>query len=71
MIFETLLCILLYLSAIVSPGSYSYQDIAVHESQNQQAINAIHADPALEQSIVTQYSSQIGFLDIYDNDIEN
>ncbi len=71
MVFETLLCVLLYLSAIFSPGSYSYQEIATYEAQHQSAIDDIHADPVLEQNIVTQYSPQLEFLELYDNDVEN
>ncbi len=66
MVFETLLCILLYLGAIVSPGSYSYQEIDVLTVANQPSINQIHSNPTQEQAIVQEFSPQLEFLDIYD-----
>lgn len=63
--FETLLCILLYLGAIFSPGSYSGCDINNQTVANQPAIDQIHADPVQESAIIQDYSPQLEFLDIY------
>lgn len=70
MIFETLLCILLYLGAIISPGSYSYQQIAIQEAAHQTEIDQIHSDPVQEQAIVQQFTPQQELLDIYDDEVE-
>lgn len=69
MVFETLLCILLYLGVIISPGRYSYQEIDAYETAHQQAIDDIHNDPVQEQAIVIQYTPQLEFLDLYDDDV--
>jgi hypothetical protein len=70
MMLETLLCILLYLGAIVSPGTYTYSQIDDQQTANQVAIDQIHADPVQEQDIVSQFTPQLELLDIYDDEIE-
>jgi hypothetical protein len=71
MLFETLLCILLYLGAIISPGSYTYSQIDDQQTANQVAIDQIHADPVQEQTIVLQFTPQLEWLDIYADEAEN
>ena len=71
MLFDTLLCILLYLGAIVSPGSYSYEFIDQQEVLHQNEIDQVHSDPGFEQTIVQTYSPQLEFLDLYPDEAEN
>ncbi len=68
---EVLLCILLYLSVIFSPGEYTEAEIDGFEVQHQAAITTIHNDPQLEASIVTEYSPQLEFIGIIDGDAVN
>lgn len=70
MTFEVLLCILLYLSVIFSPGTYTEQEIMDFESANQSQIDPVHADPNLENTIVQTYTPQLEFLDIWHHDAE-
>ncbi len=65
-----LLCILLFLSVIFSPGTYYQSEIDQFEIDNQAQIDAIHADPLLEQQIVDDYSPQLEFIDVIDPDVE-
>lgn len=71
MILETLLCILLYLGAIISPGSYSESQIDDQATANQTAIDQIHADPIQEAAIVQQFTPQLDLLDIYADEAGN
>ncbi len=68
MVLETLLCILLHLAVIVSPGEYYQCEIDTFEQQNQAEIDAIHNDPPLENYVITTYSSQVEFIGIIDED---
>lgn len=69
--FDTLLCILLYLGSLVSPGSYSDVYVDQQAVLHQAEIDNIHIDPPLEQAIVQTYSPQLEFLDIYPDEAEN
>lgn len=68
MALEILVCILLHLSVMTAPGTYGLSEIEVFENENAMEINAIHADPALEQSIVQTYTPQLEFIEIWDLD---
>lgn len=71
MIENALLCILLYLMAIVSPGQYTVSQIEALENQHEIAIQAIHSDPPLEQAIVIEYSPEVEFIGIIDGHVVN
>lgn len=71
MVLDTLLCIMLYLSIILSPGEYSMQDIEYLEQTNQTSIDQVHNDPPLEQTVVDTYTPQLEFIYIYDLHDEN
>lgn len=64
----TLLCILLYLAVIFSPGTYYQSEIDTFEAQHQADISAIHAQPTLETQIVHDFTPQLEFIDIFDTD---
>lgn len=68
MLLDTLLCILLHLSVIFSPGQYYQSEIDQYEQENQAAINAIHNDPQLEAQIVAERTPDLEFIDIVDDD---
>lgn len=71
MLSESLLCILLHLTLIHSPGTYTYQELTACEAANQADIDQIHADPILENSIVQTNSPQLELLDIWYDDAED
>ena len=65
---SVLLCFLLHLSIIVSPGSYYQSEIDSHYVQNQAEIDALYNSPE-QQVIVNTYSPQLEWIEIWDDDI--
>ncbi len=61
-----LLCFLLYLSAIVSPGSYYQADIDAAELDNASEIQAIESDQGLANTIIQDYSDDTQWITIID-----
>ena len=67
---QVLLSILLYLSAIVSPGTYYDIEIDAIAGQNESEINAIQADAGLTQQIVEDYQDDVSMILIIDWETE-
>lgn len=63
---ETLLCILLYWALIVSPGTYTYQQIHTIEQQNQQKVQSVRQDSALMNYVVTTYMEDAKRIEVTD-----
>lgn len=63
---ETLWCILLYLVLIISPGTYTYQQIHTIEQQNQLAIQSVQQNPALMNYVVKTYMEDAKRIDVYE-----
>lgn len=67
---EVILSILLHLAVIVSPGEYYVAEIDAFEDQNQQQVDAIRADQALTQQIVSDYADEVEYVLILDYEPE-
>lgn len=63
---QTLLCIMLYLALIISPGIYTYQQIHTIEQQNQPAIQSVQQDPALMNYVVNKYMEDAKRINVID-----
>lgn len=62
-----LLCMLIYLGAIFSPNDYWDYEIDQHEINNQVQINQIEQDQALKDDIITIYTDEANFIDVFDS----
>ncbi len=67
---QVLLSILLYLSVIVSPGTYYDIEIDAIAQQNESEISAIQADADLTQQIVQDYQDDVSMILIIDWETE-
>ncbi len=61
-----LLCILLYIGAIVSPATYTTNEIGQIEQSNIQQIDQIKQDQNLLQSIESSFTNQANSVQIID-----
>ncbi len=66
-----ILSILLYLSVIVSPGEYHYQEIQQFEIQFEPEITAITRDAQLTNDIVEVYGPKTEYVFIQDYEYED
>ncbi len=65
-----LLCVMLYLALIFSPGVYTTHTINTIEQQHQVQIDAVENDPMLYNQVKAQYANEASYVIIKD-DIEN
>ncbi len=63
---EILLCLLLYLTVITSPGTYSQSEIMDFEQANEQEISAIQQDQPLTAQIVETFIDDVQFVEVAD-----
>lgn len=64
---ELLLCCLLHLALIFSPGSYYTSEIETLEQNNLYEINLIRNDPTSAQQVMNEHSSELEFINIFDD----
>ncbi len=70
MALELLLCFLLHLSIIVSPGQYYESEIDAFYQDNQAEVDDLYGSPE-ESQIVQTYSPALEFIEILDDNILN
>lgn len=63
---ETLVCILLYLNVMVSPGTYTMSEVGQFETDHSTEISEIHSDPTFEAVVVQTFQPQLEFIEIID-----
>lgn len=66
----TILCMLLYLAVIFSPGTYTTTQIHTLEQQNHSQVQAIQQNPTLMQQVQADYigdAQRIKILDANDH----
>lgn len=64
-----LLCVMLHLLLIFSPGVYTTQTIYTIEQQNQAQIDAVENDPVLYNQVKAQYAGEASRIQV-SNDSE-
>lgn len=61
-----LLCVLLWLSAIASPGSYSEAEVYAIEDANQPVVDNTLQDPTAMSTILITYGPDAELIYVYD-----
>lgn len=68
MVLELLLCFMLHLAIIISPGTYYESEIDTYYQYNETAIDALRGS-AEEAQIVATHSPELEFIEILDDNI--
>lgn len=64
---ELLLCCLIHLHLIFSPGTYSLAELNLLESENQIEIDLIRTDPSVSRQVYDEHSTELQFINIFDD----
>lgn len=67
---DLLLCILLHLAVIASPGSYSHNVIEQCEADNISEVDRIRNDPVFSQQVYNLFIDNVEWINLYDPDID-